>query len=135
MAQLVSTDAAATRAGQRGRSPENEHGIGIALAIECQDPGDLKGPVRGVVDPGPRVVPPSSVPMVITGARPAASLYAVTKSFFAVCVTASSAWFTPFRTTLPSPVMAGVGWVPMSPVMVVEFTAPATVIPEPARIA
>ena len=41
----------------------------------------------------------------------------------------------PFRITFGSPVMAVVGKVPMFPLIVVELTAPATVMPESAKTA
>ena len=48
----------------------------------------------------------------------------------APCVTASAAWLVPFRVTVLSPVIDGVGNVPISPLSVVF---PVLVIPAPAR--
>jgi hypothetical protein len=80
--------------------------------------------------------PPSSVPMVETGIRPAASSYAVTRSPLAPCVTVSPPWFVPINVTEsapgPKPLSVGVGNVPTSPVIAV---IPVLVIPEPARTA
>ena len=47
--------------------------------------------------------------MVVTGVRPAASLYAVVKSVFAWSATASAAWIAPFTVPGGNPVTAAFG--------------------------
>jgi hypothetical protein len=54
--------------------------------------------------PGGSVDPPNSAPIEAVEVRPAASLYAVTRSFFAFCVKVSPAWSVPFNVREPSPV-------------------------------
>ncbi len=66
----------------------------------------------------------------VTGVRRAASLYAITKSVLAPCVTESPMWLVPCKVTDPNPVSEVVGKVPTSPVIVV---GPVLVIPEPAK--
>ena len=64
--------------------------------------------------------------MFVTG-RPAASLYAVTRSFWACSETASAAWIVPL--TVGAPVIALPGDTPRSPLIVV---APVFVTVVPA---
>ena len=66
--------------------------------------------------------------------RPAASLYAVIRSFLACTATASAAWVVPFTVPGGNPVTAAAlpGEIPRSPVMVV---GPVFVTAVPARTA
>jgi hypothetical protein len=112
--------------------------LGSACASSVRVPVIWNVPDAELYTPGTSVCPPSCVAIVVTGVRPAASLYAVTRSFLAPWVTASPAWFVPVSVTQSAagqgvnPVSLAVGNVPTSPVIVV---APVFVRPEPPRTA
>src|SRR5579883_269727 len=78
------------------------------------------------------VSPVMSDGLVASGARPAASLYAVVRSDCAWPATASVSWMLPFNVIDWEPVIAVPGLRPMSPLMVV---GPVLVTVEAARTA
>src|ERR1700704_2988421 len=107
----------------------------------------VTSPVRPSVEeekytPGVRVCPAMSGRLVASGARPAASLYAVVRSVCACPATASVAWTEPCNVMEERPVIAVPGLTPRSPVIVVgpvlvTVLAPSTpklsAVPRPTR--